>query len=522
MWHMATNMATAISLSTFRSRLPTWTCRTLAGFIASLGLGVAHGESWTFIPQVTAGETYSTNMALVGASPQSGWITDIAPGIRVDGAGSRVKAHLDYSRENLYYQGNSEWNRHQNLLNSLATIEAVDKWLFVDASANIVQRNLSVFGPVSVDQTNAAAKQVETRTTQVAPYIRGHVFNDAEYLLRINSIDAKSDDPTLVTTRVNQVVGSLKNLASAGAIGWLGDFSATNVKNDIVGSRDDTRFRGGLALSIGPRMHLSLSTGRETTNFNSSEKENTATPGVGLEWSPTPHTQVAALGEKRFFGTGHNLLLSHRTALTAWRYSDVKDVAILPTLLAGYNPGSISELMSDLLEASIPDPSERGREVRSRMDQIGAVANLPGGGGVQTSRFYLDRFQQASVALLGQRNTLTLLLSQRVQQLLSFAPDAVDSFSQFDTDIRERGASLAWLHRLTPVTNLNVSMARLKSEGLTTANLESNQTTATAAVTIRLTAKASASVGARRTKVDSTVSGSIRENALVGSLTQRF
>ena len=516
-------MATDISSSSaLLSKDASRVCRAIAGLLASLGLGVAHGESWTIVPEIRVGETYSTNMALDGTSPQRGWITDLAPGIRIDGSGARVKAHLDYSREYLNYEGNSLWNRHQNQLKSLATLEAIDKWFYIDASANIVQRNLSVSGPVSADQTNAAAKLGETRTLQVAPYVRGHIFDAAEYLLRLDSIDSKSNDPALVGTRVNQLVGSLKSLATAGTIGGFGDFSATSVKNDIVGSRDDTRFRGGIVFPVGSRAHLSLSTGRETTNYASSEKETTSTPGVGFEWSPSMHTQVAALGERRFFGNGHNVLLTQRTPMTAWRYSDVKDVAILPTMLAGFNPGSIYELMSDLLEASIPDPVERAREVRTRLDQLGAAATHPEADGVQTSRFYVERLQRASVALLGQRNTLTVALSQRTQQLLSFAPNAVDSFSQFDTDIRERGASLAWLHRLTPQSTLEVAVTRLKSEGLTTANLESTQTTGVANVTIRLTPKAAVAVGARRTRGDSTVTGAIRESAVLGSLIHRF
>lgn len=523
---MSKTWLTGMSMATdTRSRgLPQDWCRAVriaVGLLASAGGGAASAGSWMIAPYIAATETYSTNMGLMSVAPERGWITDLAPGIRVDGAGARLDAFLDYRREHIYYHGNSQWDREQNLLNSYATLEAIDNWLYVDASANIVQRNLSVFGPVSVDGTNATANQVETTTTQVAPYVKGRFGNVADYLLRFNAIDSRSDDPTMASTRVDQLVGSIKNHATAGSIGWFADTTATNVRNNVIGDRDDTRFRAGLVAPVGPHIHLSASSGRETTNYASTNRESTTTPGVGVEWSPSKRTQFAGLREKRFFGYGHNVLLTHRTARTAWRYTDTKDVDILPTLLAGYNPGAVHELMSDLLEASIPDPEERKRAVRARMETIGATADLPGGGGVQTSRFYLDHVREGSAALLGIRNTFTLVLRQRDQQLLPFSPTAVDNFTDA-AEIRERITTLAWMYRLTALTTLNVSVSRLKSIGLDVEDLQSTQNTETAVLTFRLAPKAVASLGVRRTRFNNTRTGSVDEDAVVGSLTQRF
>jgi uncharacterized protein (PEP-CTERM system associated) len=207
--------------------------------------------------------------------------------------------------------------------------------------------------------------------------------------------------------------------------------------------------------------------------------------------------------------------------LTAWRYSDVKDVATLPTLLGGYSPGTVQELMSDLLEFSIPDPVERSRAVRARLDLSGSPSNLSGGDGVLSSRLYVDRVREASVALIGVRNTLTFVLRQRDEQLLASAPVAVDSFSS-STGIRERSLSLAWLYRLAPLTTLNVSLMHRKSEATEVVGLEEKQDTQTVALGFRLSPKANASLGVRRLRSDGLTTALVRENALVGSFTQRF
>lgn len=490
--------------------------------LALAGGGLAQAESsWTIAPRVTLRETYSDNMGLMGVDEQSGWITDLAPGIRIDGRGPRFNAFLDYSREHLFYQGISDWNRRQNQLDSYATLEAIENRLFLDASANIVQRNISVFGPVSVDGVSATTNQAETRTFQLAPYLRGRFGNSADYLVRLSSVDSRSDDPTLADTRVDQLVASINNKATAGKLGWFVDGNGTQVENNVVGERDNTRFRGGLIVPLGPQVHLSASAGRETTNYASVDRESVNTPGIGIEWSPSHHTQFAALREKRFFGYGHNVLFSHRTAHTAWRYVDTKDAYILPTLLAGYNPSSIQTLMSDLLEGSIPDREERRQAVRARMDTIGAASELPSGGGVQTSRFYVEREMVGSFAWLGIRSMVSVLLSQRDQELLPFSPTAVDNF-QDSSRIRERGTTLAWLYRLTPLTTLNIAAVRLRTEGLDAGAPTATQNTQTASLNVRLAPKAVASVGLRRSRFEHSVTGSIDENALVASLTQRF
>jgi uncharacterized protein (PEP-CTERM system associated) len=515
-------MATKISSIGMWRRPALPALRVLAVGLALLGMEPAFGGSWLVEPSVSISTNYSSNMSLDATNSQSGWTTDIAPGLRINGAGARINGFLDYRRDFLSYSANSQWDRQTNRLQSFANLEAIENWFYVDASANVVQRNLLIFAPTTSAQTSAGASLGETTTYQVAPYVRGRLFNAADYLLRLDSIYCRSDDQVLLPTRINRLVGSLKSTATSGVIGWFGDFNGMTVRNDVLGSRDDTRFRAGMILPLGARAHVSLSAGRENTDFAETNKESYSTPGVGFDWSPSMQTRIAALGERRFFGNGHNVVLNHSTPMTAWRYSDVRDVAVLPTILSGFNPGSIYELMSNLLEASIPDPLERSRAVRTRLDQLGGIAPLTDASGVQTSRFYIDRFQEASVALLGRRNTVTFVISQRIQKLPDYAPMANDNFSQYDTNIRQRVGSITWLHLLTPRSDMNFGVSRITTDGLDTATTQSSQTTATATLTVRLSPKAAVAFGIRGTRGQNTLFGSFHEGAVLGSLLQRF
>jgi len=482
--------------------------------IASGSYGMAHGTSWRATPEIRLTETYSDNATLVaGPDARNGWITTLAPGLRVTGAGPRVAAFVDFKHDESYYHGQSSSNASRNSLTSYVTVEAVDNWMYVDASAAITPRSSSIFSLNTANTNNAATNQAETRVVQVSPYVRGRVFGSTDYLMRFNTIDARSTDDTLAHTTVEQLTGSLRNSGGPGGI----------VDSDTFGQRRDDRVQAGLNFPVTSRLHVLALTGRERTNFVSGTDESLATPGVGFEWRPSERTRATGIRQKRFFGYGHDLSVTHQTGRTAWRYSDVKDVSVLPMGLAGFSRGSVYELMADLMRISVSDPTALDVAARAQTDQIGPVGGIFDATGVLASRIFLDRTQQASVALLGIRGIVTLLVQQRDQQLLEGnQPPIIDDFT-LSPEIRDRSTLLSWAHQLTPVATLNISALYLKRQGLSVPDLEATQRSGTMMVNVRLSPKASASVAVRITNFSNFVAvGPIHERALVGSLIQRF
>lgn len=494
--------------------------RWIALSAALLPAGIAHADSWSIAPRIGLSETYSTNMTLTSGPTLKGWITDIAPGIQIEGNGARMKVRLDYANHILRYAGSPELSQNLNFLTSNVNIDAIDKWLYLDAGASISQRNRSPFQAAPIAATSGTQNLTETSAAQLSPYIKGVFPELALYHLRYSLIDARSDDAAFAHTRVNQWTGTLRN-PSATTVGWSLDFSTTGVRNDVIGDKSDDRVRAGLNLEALPTLHLSASAGQERSDYTSAGMRRTATPGWGLDWTPTPHTQLAVLREKRFFGTAHSALFNHRTALTNWRYTDTRDVAFLAGLLGASAQSAVAELMSDLLAASIPDPVARTAAVRSRLDQDDARSMLSVENDVQTSRLFINHAREASAALIGPRDSLTFSIAQRDQQAIGLAPGVVDSFS-LSNDIRERSGRLAWIHRLTPLATLRLSTARLRSEGKDVPDLRSDQWSQTVSITFHPAASTFISFGLRTTRFESTLDGGFRENAAALSFTQRF
>ena len=477
---------------------------------------------WHVTPQISVSETYSDNVAHVpSASAQSGWMRSVAPGIRIDGAGARVKGFFDYRLFNIVYANQSQLNNNRNLLNSSATIEAVEDWLFVDARAIISQQYRSAIGAVANDTVSANSNRVETTTYQVSPYIRGRMSDIAAYRLRYNATSGGSKDGAIPNTNTSEWAGRIKSAPSSAKLGWSVDGSALNVRNSTVGNRQDARISGSLIYDIDPQLHVSIIYGHETTDYASSTKQAFATPGFGFEWSPSQRTQVSAVKEKRFFGDGHSLIFSHRTPLVAWKYTDSKDVSVMPNQIAASGLGTISGLMSDLLARSNPDPVARAQAVNARLEQTGVSALTTASGGVLTSSIFVTGSRVASVVLLGAINTVTLSLTQTDRQSIGLDTGTVNTFSS-NSSFRQQGWNVAWAHRLTPLSTMTLMLSRLRTEALTVTSSESSQNIQNLIFSTQLSPRTFASVAARRTQFDNSVGGGFRENALVGTLTMRF
>ncbi|MBT9520449.1 MAG: TIGR03016 family PEP-CTERM system-associated outer membrane protein, partial [Dechloromonas sp.] len=87
-------------------------------------------------PRITLTETWSDNVALSSGQngKESGLITELAPGIRVEARTARLKAYFDYALRGQFYSTSSGSSRTQNSLNTFGTLEAVTNWLFLDFS----------------------------------------------------------------------------------------------------------------------------------------------------------------------------------------------------------------------------------------------------------------------------------------------------------------------------------------------------------------------------------------------------
>ena len=230
---------------------------------------------------------------------------------------------------------------------------------------------------------------------------------------------------------------------------------------------------------------------------------------------------MAAVTQKRFFGNDHLVAITHRTPLTAWRFTSSKEATVSANQLATSNPGSVYNLLLDLLASTIPDPIERAAAAQRKLEQTGIPATSGIQDGSLSVRPILSRRLDASVALLGSRNTITLNAGKHEQRGID-SSSLTPGIGAPIEEIRQFSANATWAYRLTPVSTMTLAVSHLHTEGLFTSNLTATQRLQSLFVVTQLGPHTFASIGLQRILFDSTVVNSYRENAFVSSLSVRF
>ncbi|MBI2278435.1 MAG: TIGR03016 family PEP-CTERM system-associated outer membrane protein [Dechloromonas sp.] len=482
-------------------------------------------RTWTISPRVALTETLTDNVAInrTATGKKSDLITELAPGIRIQARTARLKGYFDYALRGLFYT-QTDYSRTQNSLNTFGTLEAVDNWLFMDFSGNISQQAISALGAQSPSNSTINNNSTETATYRLSPYIRGQFAGTVDYLLRYNLSTTRSDGANLSNIDLAQWVGQLKGSTPFQNLRWTIDSNQQTSEYSSGRKNEAETLRVMGTYTLHPQFRVSLSGGRESNNYASQEQETHNTHGYGFDWTPTERTQLSAFKEKRFFGDGHNINFSHRFPRSSVRFTDTRDVSLLPDQFSSAGMGTIYDQYFQLLAntepfASMPSGTKEiavANAVNLLLAQLQLNPNQQATSSFLTSRASIQRRQQLSLALTGVRNTVTLMVNRNESQSILAAAALNDDFSQNNV-IKQQGFSVNVSHRLSDLSNLTLLASRQESMGTGTSTTKTTITMYQVNVSTKLGAKTTGSLSARRAEFDSTTAP-YTENALVGTL----
>jgi uncharacterized protein (PEP-CTERM system associated) len=483
----------------------------------------AHAENWVITPNIGIGETLTNNLYLTSTNRTSDLVTSITPGISIDGRGRRANLRLGYSiTQNIYARESSENNRQQSLL-AAGTLEAVEDWLFVDASATISQQYISAFGAVAPSNANIDRNRTETFYYSLSPYVRGRLFSSADYLLRYSVSGTNPDSQAVSNTTTSQWLGRLNGNTRWSALRWSMDLSSTSANYDVGRDRDDTRYGLTLSYRFNPEIEVSAIFGREKTNLVSLQDETNNDSGFGLLWTPSPRTKLEGRMTRRFFGNGYNVAFSHRMPLSAFNYSASRDVSYQPAGVTNTGQGSNYDAYYAIVAAS--NPGLAPDAIRTQVNQILQGRGVPTDGavvnGYLANRPSLQTLQQVSYALLGVRNTLTFNATESQQQPLGVISGLTDDYS-LANEVTQRGYGVIWGHQLTGLSSLSLSLNQQRSLAKGSGAVDSKTTGAYLLFTTSLGPRTNANVGARHVISDGGVNADYTESALTASLSHAF
>ena len=492
-----------------------------AGVLAQESVsGLASNLAMTITPRIAITETLTDNVRLSSVDRQSEQTTEISPGIRIIVNGARLKGYFDYSLTEVLYAKNSSPRRTLNSLNSFGTLEAIQNWAFVDFSGMISRQAISAFGNPLIDNTSINTNQAEVATYRLSPYIRGRIGDLVSYEARYSRTITRTDAVAGSGVTTTDAVGRISGDSAFRNLGWRVDASQQSVDYTIGRPTKSDRLSLGLSYTVTPQLNIFVNAGREANNYASLENQSYGTRGFGLRWSLSERTSLSASRDYRFFGEGHNVSFAHRTARTAWRFSDIRGISTTPTQTGITNQGLNYDILYSQFASIEPDPILRAQLVNAFLQTNGLNPNAIATRGFLPSAVTLERRQDLLFALLGVRDTITFIATRNESRRLDTLSTGVDDLSTSSL-VRQRGLSVNYSHRLTPDYSLGVLASQQNTAG-SSALQNTTLRLVNVSLTGRVGKKSFASVGARHANASTGGIGSYVENAVFANLTVQF
>jgi len=322
-----------------RHRAGTAGARLVAALVvigASVPVGAAE---WRLEPGLRLSETWTDNFNLSDDDPESEWITEIAPGLRLSGEGRRAQVELAYRLRQLLHVEESERDSTNHQLNAAGDVELVRERLFFDADAN---RTLGTTGTAFTGPTSdvIASDQRRTVTTWSAgPRLQYPVgrFAELEATARRRHVDFGSDadgESDSDSAGIGLASGPLFT-----TWGWALDYERREETREQTDQPvEDTTFeqvRGELNLRAGAATQLFVAGGTEENEFETAEAGDPVDGDfweAGLRWNPRRTVSLEMAVGNRFFGDTARASLDVRGSALSLQLNVSEDLVTTPQL----------------------------------------------------------------------------------------------------------------------------------------------------------------------------------------------
>jgi uncharacterized protein (PEP-CTERM system associated) len=489
----------------------------------------ASAAKWEIVPTLTLSETYTDNISLTAdAAKQDEWITQLVPGISVTATGPQLRLNASYSPQLTYYAQEQRGNEVFHRLNATANAELAEQLLFLDAGATVDQYNVSLQGPLTTSNVNTSGNRSTANTFFVSPFLLREFGSAVRAEARYTYSFWRSDAPasSLSNSEGNRINLRLASGSAYKLLTWELAYSKETIDyEDVLEPDTDTEVVTANARRlITPSVALLARAGYEDYHYRVvGPGAGGSAWGAGFEWAPTPRTALTTLAGERFYGNTYFLDFRHRTRLTAWSAGYSEDITSARSLFFLPATTSTSGYLNTLYSSRFPDPVAREKAVEEFIARAGLPQNLSDPTNFYTSELFLLKRWHASLGLLGVRNTLIANIFKDTREALpgNLALTSQGDFTVSD-EIRQTGGSLAWNHRLSGRSALNVRGTYTRIEFPETGQID-KRAEGEVSLSRQLQPRLSGSLAYRRLDNDSNFAGSeYRENSVIASLQMRF
>jgi uncharacterized protein (PEP-CTERM system associated) len=439
---------------------------------------MAAGGGWRILPRLSLVETYSDNVRLQrDGLEQQDLVTQINPGLIINGVGRRYTVSIDYTMNNLVYANLSEFNRIRHQLNAMGTAELIKDFFFVDGRAIMTQQNANLFGAQGINNVNVTGNRADVHIYNISPYIRQRFQDVATTELRYTRNMVSSNSNALFNSQADAFQASLNSGTAFRSLQWGLNYSHQAVNYERNNRTVEfERSMASLRYMVTSHFGLTATGGYERNTFISIRgSPSSPTWTAGFIWEPSPRTSVAFNAGQRFYGDTYSALATHRTRMTVWDIGYDENITTF-NQQAGLGGGSTISAMgaslSQLLAAQNPGMSpELIQQNANALLGLGLQGSFFDPNNFFSNRLFLQKRLMASVAVNGIRNTVVLRGFD--MRRVAFSPEGVDADlvgagnAALLNNTRQSGLNALWSYRISQLTRASIDLTYTRFAFLT-------------------------------------------------------
>jgi uncharacterized protein (PEP-CTERM system associated) len=471
-----------------------------------LASGGAHAERWTTGASASATETY--NHYSGSGQPGDGTTSSVTGSVSFDGEGARVKLRGTLSATGVFYGGQGASDSFAPGASVFGYVEAIEKFFYVEATANVTQTYASVFGPQPPGLAVPTANRYTSETYSVSPYIKGVLASRVNYLVRDDNIWSVAQDyggssikpPATYSNNFDAELSS----ATGGTPGWSAQY--TRQYYDPGGGSGAYILQLARAIAsyrIDPQLDVSARVGYENDRFPAESAIGNTTQGsfygAGLHWRPSERTDLDGWWEHHYYGSSYNWSLTHRLPNVALAANFTRGLSSYPQLALLIPAGvSVSQFVDAAFTTRIPDPAERARAVQQFLAQSGLPPTLVSPLNVYATTVTLQTTASVSAVWVGALNALDFTVFRSENESVVNQSALPEAFSLGVNSV-QTGAGVSYTHRLSSFTNCvaaaSYSTAKPTGSDEVGGNVRTHNYNLSAALNTQFTPKTNGSVG---------------------------
>jgi uncharacterized protein (PEP-CTERM system associated) len=407
---------------------------------------------WVVNGAVQANTTVTTNVALASKGQErKDLVTFIQPTFQLLGQGPKFKLNALMGLDGVSYARRSSADKVSPLVRADLNATLVDRLLFVDSSVDV--RNTEINAYASRTAQGTTQNQQLSSTYRLSPYFSYQLSPFSTATTRYEEVLSRSDETS--NQRFSKIEARLQRQPQP----WGGSIELLRQDVRFSGSGEGRWSLASYKLvgdwAVSPGLVVGPVLGQERSTLFLQSHTDTLY-GAHLKWNPNERLQVLAEADHRFFGTGWDLSMRHRTPamsfLLQWTRAPITTASSLGVAAAG---SDLSVFLNNILTTRYPDAVERRNLVNDLISTRGLRKNQPSAVDVVAEYAQLQTGVNATWVLLSARNTVSVSIYQQTLNQLVRSGDDLSSLLTVGSDNRQRGVSLNLNRKLTPQSSLD-------------------------------------------------------------------